>query len=126
VTDLHVRWLSLVDSARPLPVQAITAQDNDVTPLTGSTATATLAGPFTPAGSRPIMLTLGGSWQGSVRVLRSIDGGTTKTALTLAGDDWGLFTANACEPVWSEEEPGAAFYLDLAPASGTVTYRLAQ
>jgi hypothetical protein len=37
-----------------------------------------------------------------------------------------VFSGNACEPVWDETESAATFYLQLAPTSGAVTYRLAQ
>ena len=85
-----------------------------------------IAGTFVPVSGRPVVVTLSGDWQGSVRIERSVDGGATRHALTVGGLNWGEFTANACEPVWSEEEQGAELYLAIAITSGTVAYRLAQ
>jgi hypothetical protein len=95
-------------------------------PLTGSTSAALTAGPFTPVADKPLVLTLTGTWTGTVKLLRSVNNGTTKLPLTLAGAPWAVYTANACEPVWEEAEAVAVFYLQFAPTSGTITYRLAQ
>jgi hypothetical protein len=113
----------LVSNAAPLPViqGAVPA-----TPLAGSAAASTVIGPYQPALDRPAMLTLSGTWAGTVRLLRSTDGGTTKLPVTVAGDTWALFTANCCEPVWDESEASAQLYLDIALTSGTLTYRIAQ
>ena len=94
--------------------------------LEGEATGAQVAGPFTPAPFAPVFLTLSGEWEGAVRVLRSSDGGANQFPLTLGGSDWARFTANACEPVWAESEEGAALYLELAPTSGSIAYRLAQ
>jgi hypothetical protein len=72
------------------------------------------------------MLTLSGTWTGTVKLLRSVDGGTTRLPVTSAGLPYGAFTANACEPVWEESEAAALLYLDVTLASGTVTYRMGQ
>lgn len=95
-------------------------------PLEGSATTSAIVGPFVPAALVPVFVTLSGEWTGTVRLLRSSDGGATKHPVTAGGGEWGAFSANACEPVWVESEEGAALYLDLAPASGTIAYRLAQ
>lgn len=114
-----------VDSANPMPVR-IARNGAPVAPLSGTTATALRAGPFVPELDRPIHLTLAGSWTGRVALLRSTDGGTSVEPLTLAGAAWGVFTANANEVVAEESVPGTSYYLDLAPASGTIAYRVAQ
>lgn len=95
-------------------------------PLAGTSATSQVAGPFAPIAGRPLVLTLAGTWTGTVQLLRSVDGGATRHPLTVGGAVWARFTANACEQVWEEAEGAARFYLSLAPASGTVQYRLAQ
>lgn len=126
--------LAIVDSGRPLPVAlpedaTITLQAaNPAAPpaLEGQTSVSALVGPYVPIAGKPIVLTLGGGWQGSVQVERSTDAGATRHGLTVAGAPWGQFTANACEIVWSEEEDGAELYLDVAIASGTLDYRIAQ
>lgn len=118
--------LVLVDAASPLPVQTVSGLQPAPQALTGSTATSLLAGPFTPAAARAVVVTLTGDWTGTVTVERSIDAGITRHPLTIAGQSWGRFTANACEPVWSEEEAGASLYLSIALTGGTLDYRLAQ
>jgi hypothetical protein len=119
-----------VSQSSPLPVTLAAGSGGSTTPpppaLTGSTAAALTVGPFAPAAGKPLVLTLSGVWTGTVKLLRSIDGGATKLSLTLAGAPWASFTANVCEPVWEESEAGAVFYLQLAPASGAIAYRLAQ
>lgn len=113
-----------VSQSSPLPVVA--AMATAPAPLSGSTTQAVIAGPFIPVRLRPVTLQLSGSWSGSVQVLRSVDNGVTKTPLTAAGSPWGVFSGNCCEPVWEEGEDLAAVYLDIAPTSGTVVYRLGQ
>jgi hypothetical protein len=118
-----------VSAAAPLPV-TLAASSGGTTPpppaLSGTTATALTAGPFAPIAGKPLVLTLSGTWTGTVRLLRSVDGGASTLPLTLAGAAWASFSANACEPGWEESEAGAVFYLELAPATGAIAYRLAQ
>jgi len=97
-----------------------------VAPETGSIAASGAAGSFRPQLGRPIILTLTGTWAGTVTLTRSVDGGTTKLPVTLAGAPWAVFTANCNEPVWEESEAGATFHLDFARVSGTVDFRFAQ
>ena len=113
----------IVSGTTPLPVSFGRGAS---TALAGSTAASLIAGPFQPATDRATMLTLSGTWAGTVRLLRSIDGGATKPPVTVAGSSWGQYSANCCEAVWDEPEAGAALYLDIALTSGTLTYRLAQ
>ena len=116
--------VALVSASAPLPT--VTLAPPAPAPLEGSSASASVAGPFQPAPLAPVYLTLAGEWQGTVRLMRSTDGGATQHPLTLAGAEWGSFNANACEPVWVESEGGAELYLDIAPVSGTVSYRVSQ
>ena len=113
-----------VSDSSPLPVAPVTGPSP--VPLAGTAAAPVTVGPFVPIGGRPLILTLTGTWTGMVRLLRSADGGATRQPLSLAGVPWGQFTANVCEPVWEESEAAATFYLELSPASGGVTYRLAE
>ena len=115
----------LVSATSPLPVTAM-ASSGSPTPLAGTAATSSVQGPFTPAVGRPVILSLQGTWAGTVKVLRSTDDGTTKLPLTVAGSVWGQFAANCCEAVWDESDPAARLYLDITLTSGSVTYRLAQ
>ena len=116
--------LAVVQTDKPLPVSLSADTPNPA--LEGATSADILAGPFVPTSGRPIILTLTGGWQGSVQVERSIDGGATRHKLTAGGFSWGLFTGNACEPVWKEDEEGAQLYLSITIASGTLSYRLSQ
>lgn len=113
----------LVSTAAPLPV---TMGNPAVTPLAGTAAASGQVGPFQPVPGRAVVLSLSGTWSGTVRLLRSADGGTTRLPLTVAGAGWGQFTANCCELVWEESESTAQLYLDITLASGSVSYRLAQ
>lgn len=115
--------LAPVSADRPLPVIALAVPVP--APLAGLATGSTLAGPFVPSSARPVVLTLAGTWTGTVRVVRSTDNGTTRHLLTAAGSAWGVFTANCCEPVW-EETADAALYLDIALTSGSASYRIAQ
>ncbi|WP_324828639.1 hypothetical protein [Qipengyuania zhejiangensis] len=116
--------LTLASPDAPIPTVALAPAAPS--PVQGSATSPGIAGPFAPAPFSPVYLTLSGDWEGRVQVLRSCDGGMTKHPLTLGGSGWGGFSANACEPVWSESERGAELYLQLAPVSGTIAYRVAQ
>lgn len=114
----------IVANGTPLPVTPIVA--NKPAPLGGTTSTSATFGPFVPVAGQPVVISLSGSWTGAVSLLRSVDGGTTRLPVTMAGRTWGQYSANVCEPVWEEAEASAGLYLDVALQSGTVTYRLAQ
>ena len=96
------------------------------TPLAGSSSASGSFGPFVPELGRPIRLTTAGTWTGSVQLLRSTDGGTTRLPLTAGGQGWGSYTANANEAVTEESESGATYYLGVTLSSGTISYRMAQ
>lgn len=113
-----------VSANAPLPVMA--ADLPSPAPLTGIASSNTVAGPFASIPGKPIILNLTGNWSGTVRVLRSSDGGTTKLPLTAAGSSWAVFQAPCCEAVWEESAIGAELYLDIAITSGSVAYRMAQ
>jgi hypothetical protein len=115
-----------VSTAAPLPVAVTSGGSTATTPLSGTAAATSVVGPYQPAIGRAVMLMLTGTWVGIVKVLRSVDGGTTKQPLTINGTAWGQFTANCCEAMWDESESAARFYLDITLASGSVTYRVAQ
>lgn len=113
----------LVSADLPLPVSIVRPA---AAPLGGTAAATGQAGPFVPAVGRPVVLSLTGTWSGTVRILRSVDAGVTRLPLTIGGETWGEFAANACEPVWEEYEDGARLYLDITLSAGTLTYRVAQ
>lgn len=120
--------LALVAQAAPLPVQIMNdgSPGSAPPPLEGSTGGTLLAGPFLPLPEAPVALCLWGTWQGTVQLQRAAGGGAPRLPVTLAGSPWGRFTANACEPVWTESAAGAELYLAIAVATGTLHYRLAQ
>lgn len=113
----------MVSTLTPLPVNTSPAA---VTPLSGSATVTGVVGPFQPAAGRAIILSLSGAWVGTVKLVRSTDGGTTKLPLTINGAAWAQFTTNCCEAVWEEGDPAARLYLDITLTSGTLAYRLAQ
>ena len=116
-----------VSSAAPLPVAVLSGGGTTATtPLVGTATTTSVVGPYQPAIGRAVMLLLTGTWSGTVKLVRSVDGGTTKQPLTINGSTWGQFTTNCCEAVWDESENAARFFLDITLASGSVTYRVAQ
>jgi len=115
--------LVLVSQADRLPVASAAPAP---APLVGQSAAAAIAGPFLAVAGRVVSVTLGGTWQGSVRLLRSTDGGSTKLALRVAGEPWAEYSEPGCEQAWLECEDGASFYLDLQPTSGAIDYRVSQ
>ena len=114
--------LNLVSAGSPLPVTV--SGGATPTPLTGTMASSGLAVPFVPARGVPVVLTLRGTWQGSVRVYRSTDGGVTLDPLTVGGAPWALFTGNVCEAIWEENDPAAGLHLGVTLSSGVVDFRL--
>lgn len=116
----------LVSASNPLPVSMAAVSGSSPTPVAGTVATSTVLGPFQPALGRAVILVLSGAWTGTVKVVRSTDGGATKLPLTVAGSGWAQFTGNCCEAVWEESDSNARLYIDAALASGTLTYRMAQ
>lgn len=116
--------LAVVTAAAPLPVQ--TTAPAAPPALGGETQGDLVAGPFEPVPFTPVFCTLSGEFTGSVKVMRSTDGGATLHPLTAAGAQWGAFSGPACEPVWQESEVGATLWLNCEVTSGTLTYRLAQ
>lgn len=115
--------LSLVSADRPLPVSTVSVPAP--ADLAGTTVATGIVGPFTPNSNKPVVLALSGTWSGTIKVLRSTDGGATKLPITAAGFAWGVFSANCCEQVW-QETAGASLYLDITLGSGSLTYRVAQ
>lgn len=114
----------IVSAANPVPVQDLPFAAAPA--LAGSASASAVLGPFQPRAGRAVVLALSGAWTGTVRLLRSTDGGATKLPLTAAGLSYGVFTANVCEPVWEESEAAALLYLDVAVLSGAVVYRMGQ
>ena len=114
----------LVGDAKPLPVSL--GPTSAPESLSGATSVSTLVGPYAPVAGQPVILQLSGEWTGTVELLRSVDGGATRVPVTMVGQAWGVFTANACEPVWSEHEAGAELYLQIGLTQGTLSYRVSQ
>ena len=114
-----------VHAGNPLPVRASLGVAESIA-LSGTLTASGTAGPFVPELGRGIRVTLSGGWSGTVDLLRSTDGGATMLPLTIGGERWGRFTANANELVAEEQEAGATYYLAFDQASGTLVYRVAQ
>ena len=116
-----------VDASNPLPVSSSMGASGAAA-LTGTTsaASATL-GPFVPRLGRAIWVSLSGSWSGSVQLLRSTDGGTTKSPLTYGdGGAKPAWTGALNAPVAEETVSGATYYLGVTLASGSLSYRVEQ
>lgn len=116
----------LVSASNPLPVSMAAVSGTSPTPVAGTASASAVLGPFTPALGRAVILVLSGTWAGTVKVVRSTDGGATKLPLTVAGVSWAQFTGNCCEAVWEESDSNARLYLDVTLTSGTLGYRMAQ
>jgi len=114
----------IVGAANPVPTteQPFTAP----AALAGVSAASALIGPFAPRAGRAVVLALSGVWTGTVKLVRSTDGGVTRVSLTAAGLPYGIYTSNVCEPVWEESEASALLYLDVALTAGSLTYRMGQ
>lgn len=128
---------ALVNTAAPLPVAVISSAVQPVNgsvaitlpttpPLVGTASASAMLGPYVPVVGRSVMLTLTGTWSGSVQVLRSVDNGVTKVPLTVGGATWALFTVNCCEAVWDESEAASTLYLQATLSAGTLNYRIGQ
>ncbi|MDZ4307486.1 hypothetical protein [Allopontixanthobacter sp.] len=116
--------LALVTAITPLPVSVTAATPPP--PMAGTASASGLVGPFATAAGMPIHLQTGGTWEGRVSLLRSVDGGATTSGLTAAGMRWASFTVNVNEVVWQDSDPAATFYLAITLASGAVSYRVSQ
>jgi hypothetical protein len=115
--------LALVSDAAPLPVATAAPAP---APLVGEAGASQTVGPFSATVGRVIVVTLDGTWTGTVRLLRSTDQGATRVPLRVGGVAWAEYTLPGCEQAWSETEEGASFYLDIALDSGAVAYRVSQ
>lgn len=113
-----------VDADHPLPVQPA-YRAAVASPLVGVSAGTDLVGPFQPDLGRPIWLTLSAGWSGSVTVMRSVDGGATRRAVTLAGTAI-AFTGSMQEAIGEESVAGASWWLAIAATSGAVGYEVRQ
>ena len=120
---------ALVSGNRPLPV-AMSGGVSVALPVTaavvGTTTITKVAGPYIPVQGRSVMMTLSGTWSGSVQIMRSTDGGATLVPLTMGGGSWGVYSGNCCEPVWDESEAAASLWLQITVTAGSLTYRIAQ
>lgn len=117
--------LTMVTATAPLPVSVSNAATAPA-PLTGQTATAAVVGPFNAVAGLPVIVALSGTWTGTVQVLRSTDGGATRLPLRIGGSSWGTYHESGVEQAWIDNENGVSFYLDITPATGSVTYRVSQ
>lgn len=116
----------LVSNNNPMPVTIAAAAGSTTSALAGTRTASGSVGPYQPSADKPVVLALSGTWTGTVKVLRSTDGGSTRLPLTAAGMPWAQFTANCCEAVWEETDTAARLYLDVTLSSGSLDYRMAQ
>lgn len=92
-----------------------------------------IIGPFTPDLNRSIyceIIATGAS--GTITILRSRDGGTTKRQMTVDGDLWGKWTLSSLTDVALNEDIDSptsgdfTYYLNINLTAGSVTYRMFQ
>lgn len=115
-----------VSQNQPLPVATLVPAARSLALATTLVASG-MVGPFVPELGRTIWLTLSGEWNGSVQLLRSIDGGVQRLPLTWSdGTVRGLFATNANLPVGEESVAGATWWLAVTLVSGSVTIRVEQ
>lgn len=115
--------LILVSETERLPVTSVVAAPP---PFVGQSSTSSIVGPFEAVAGRIVTVTLGGTWQGTIKLLRSTDGGSTRVALRVAGEPWAEYRQPGCEQAWLETEDGSSYYLDIQLGSGTADYRVSQ
>lgn len=137
VVDTLARGSSAATST---PVQGV-ATSAKYTPTAGADVTAGapsfVIGPFTPQIAREIWLTLiGTAAVGTAQLLRSTDGGGTKSAITDGtGNVIGAWAFGSGAPltgpvvnaqIFKETDAAATLYLAVALSAGSLTYRAAQ
>lgn len=110
-----------VSQAEPL---AVTVAPAAGAVLAGTASQSAVVGPLALSSGQAAVLSLSGTWSGSVAVLRSTDGGATKLPLTMTGSPWATFDGNACETVWEESASQSDLYLSVVISSGSLSYRL--
>lgn len=97
------------------------------TPVVGTANNTSNSAIFTPQLGRDMYLTLSGTWDGSVQVQRSVDGGSTWNNITIAGGQpWGHYTDNCDEVIDQPTDSDGRYRLSFVITTGTVNYRLAQ
>jgi hypothetical protein len=96
------------------------------TPLTGVLSASGTVGPFVPQLGRAIRLVLRGTWTGSFALGTSVDSCATINPLTVAGQTWGSFTANANEAVDTPTIAGVSYCRTAVISSGTLDYAVRQ
>lgn len=111
-----------VSGVTPLPVVGVPGAG--APPVTGRLQATGRSAPIALTVGRAVMLTLSGSWTGTIALRRSIDGGATSAPLTAAGHTI-EFDAAVNEVVWVEPEEGAALVLDAVLMDGAVDFRVA-
>lgn len=116
--------LSLIGNGSPLPIAL--SPTPGAPAIAGTLTSSGLVGPFIPSGPAAIVIQLDGDWSGTVRLVRSVDGGQSVSPLKIAGSEWAVYTANGVEQAWTETEAGASFYLNAEITSGTLAYRVSQ
>jgi hypothetical protein len=115
-----------VDLGSPLPTRSVRVAAVSE-PLVGTATTSGTAGPFVPELGRPIWVTLGSGWTGSVQLLRSTDGGATRLAITTGdGTPKGVWSVPVNAAVTEESVAAASYWLSLTLTAGTLAFEVRQ
>lgn len=115
--------LVLVSNGKPLPVQTVRQSPNA---LIGTLSGAATSGPFAAVPGLPIVVALGGEWQGTIRLLRSSDGGASKMPLSASGIALGYFSQPGVEQVWEETQEDITFFLQADLSAGEAIFEVSQ
>ena len=80
---------------------------------------------FVAVPGRNLWVSLTGTFNATVTLMRSIDNGTTWAPITVGGSAYGVFTGPVQEALTAESESGVQYRLDCRPfVSGPVPYRI--
>lgn len=93
-------------------------------PVAGTRSTDGQSEPFIAQAGRPVAVSLSGTWAGTVKVLKSRDGGASFNPITAAGGAWAVFTGNCDEEFDEPSSDGIQYRLDIDLTSGNVNFRL--
>lgn len=95
-------------------------------PVAGSFGSTGYSQPFAPLAGKAFNISIWGTFVGTVKLVRSFDGGLTWLPLTASGTALEVFTAPVSEQ-WQEDGSGVLYaLLCSAYTSGAINYRISQ
>jgi hypothetical protein len=116
----------------PVNIEFNTATSSVVSGTVSNT-TVNVEGPFAPNAGLPIMLTVVGTGaSGTVTLMSSSDGGTTRYPITVGGKAWGIYQFSGVTGVIVNESPDTplstriTYYLKIQLTTGSVSFKIYQ